>query len=267
MCKKVVMVVVVAAAAIGATFFGLRRRPASPDAAPPPGVDHEPACIGDRGCAVGKAEALAKLADRAAPGLYFDARALSAALARGDCEGATELAGGVERADVDRGHSAALAKAADAALLGREGFCSTAKRRALTAPPPDASVTLVRGACEGNCPVYEVTVRADGEVSFVGRGHVASMGTKLSRISPPRARELFDALERLSFSKLNAEYKSGISDAATATVSVTTGGRTQTASDDAACFGTESITTGLCYLERRIDEIARTERNVAPPKP
>jgi hypothetical protein len=48
--------------------------------------------------------------------------------------------------------------------------------------PPTQSIEISRGPCFGFCPVYDVRVRADGELSFEGRRHTAVLGTKERRV-------------------------------------------------------------------------------------
>lgn len=217
-----------------------------------------PACLGDKGCANDRAAALQKLAHDESSNLLYDSMALQAAYARDDCDAATELAGGIARYDVDRAKKPALAKAIDDALMGRLGYCAVAAKQNPAPPAPDAWIRLSRGACYGECPIYDLTVRADGVVSWEGKGFVAKMGSATRRIDPARARELFDAFARLSFDKGPAVYDSGISDTPTADLFIDHGGAggTHGVHDDATCFGGQSIKLGTCYLERRVDEVA-----------
>lgn len=253
----------VAVALAGGVAWWLKKRGGGPIAAPA-----APACLGDKACASARAAALQKLAHDEDADLLFDSMALQSAYARDDCDAATELAGGIERHELDRVKKPALAKAVDDTLMGRLGYCSVAAKSNPPPPPPDAWITLSRGACYGECPTYELTVRADGLVSWEGKGFVAKMGSATRRIDPARARALFDAFARLSFEKGPKEYDTGISDTATATLTISHGaaGGTFSVHDDAACFGSESIRLGTCYLERRVDEIAEARPWIEAPR-
>jgi hypothetical protein len=57
-------------------------------------------------------------------------------------------------------------------------------------------VTLERTACFGGCPVYRVSVAADGTVTFEGRAHVRQLGAASGRIPPAREEALISELER-----------------------------------------------------------------------
>jgi hypothetical protein len=51
------------------------------------------------------------------------------------------------------------------------------------ARPPVESITFETGACFGTCPVYQVTVRADGTGIFTGQRYTAVQGERRFRIS------------------------------------------------------------------------------------
>ncbi|MFZ5441301.1 MAG: DUF6438 domain-containing protein [Myxococcota bacterium] len=74
------------------------------------------------------------------------------------------------------------------------------------APPPPDELTLERTACAGSCPVYVLTVQADGHVHFVGVKDVALVGVREWRIEPAFARHLFGELERAGFFELAPRY-------------------------------------------------------------
>ena len=247
----------------GGLALWLKKRSGGPIAAPA-----APACLGDKACATGRAATLQKLARDESSYLLYDALALQAAYSRDDCDAATEVAGGIERYELDRAKKPALAKAIDDALMGRLGYCAVAAKSNPPPPAPDAWITLSREACYGECPIYDLTVRADGLVSWEGKGFVAKMGSATRRIDPAKARSLFDAFVRMSFEKGPPVYDSGISDTPTATLTISHGaaGGTYAVHDDASCFGKKSIDLGTCYLERRVDEIAEAMPWIEAPR-
>jgi hypothetical protein len=65
-------------------------------------------------------------------------------------------------------------------------LCASATVPALGAAP--ASISYETGACFGACPVYTVTVRADGSGRFEGRRFTAVAGARTFRITPGRYR-------------------------------------------------------------------------------
>ena len=56
------------------------------------------------------------------------------------------------------------------------------------ARPAVESITLETGACLGTCPVYQVTVRADGTGIFTGGRYTAVQGERRFRITRARYR-------------------------------------------------------------------------------
>lgn len=229
------------------------------------GLDQAPACIGDKSCVVHRVDDVSALAKGKRTDAYFVARAMHVALDHDDCDAATELAGGLERVDVNRATDKELADAVDRALLGRTGYCAVAARKPIEAPTPGSTVRLERGMCEGECPAYAVTITSEGEVTFEGAVYTGKKGTAKARIAAPRARELFDAFERMSFDKLPPHLGEGIVDYATATLTLKRGTTTITVADGASCFANDSIDRGACYLESLTDEIAETDKWVRMP--
>lgn len=75
---------------------------------------------------------------------------------------------------------------------------------------PDAaqidSITLERTACFGSCPVYSVTVRRDGTVSYKGESFVRVKGRRSRRISSSDFQQLADEVCRIGFFGFEDEY-------------------------------------------------------------
>jgi len=67
-------------------------------------------------------------------------------------------------------------------------------------------LTLRRTPCSGPCPVYEVTVRGTGEVSYFGEAHVSKMGAHTWEISERRSERLAEAFARARYARLQDEY-------------------------------------------------------------
>lgn len=236
------------------------------------------ACVGDRACAVARAERVRVAAkarrdegDPKRPVTVDEdearriGQAMRAALERDDCDAATELSSGLERLDVKRDRAPALADAIDDAVRGRLGYCATAVSRSLAAPPPGASVRLDRGGCDGPCAVYSLTVTARGDVTFEGTLFTAVHGVARATVPASRARELFDAFERLRFAQIGLDPTHVGAGNARATLTLDRGAVTTIASDGEACMSDWSIDRGVCYLENRTDEIAQSFKWVNVP--
>lgn len=230
------------------------------------GLDHAPACIDDKSCAVRRADRVSELGAPKNPESVLLSKALRVSLDNDDCDAATELAGGLERLDVSRATNAPLANAIDAALLGRKGFCAHKTRPTIDAPTPASSIRLERGMCAAGCPAYAVTITSEGEITFEGAVYTAKKGVAHAKVDAPRARDLFDAFERMSFRKRPANVGQGVVDVASATLTEKRGTTTVTVTDGAACSAADSIEEGLCYLEQRTDEIAATAKWVVIPR-
>lgn len=75
--------------------------------------------------------------------------------------------------------------------------------------PPDALpgvaviATMERTGCYGECPVYRLTVNADGSVVYVGTRWVKVLGRQVYKISEAQLAELQAAFERANFNQLH----------------------------------------------------------------
>ena len=135
-------------------------------------------------------------------------------------------------------------------------------------PPPDATISMSRMGCYGECPTYTVTLSADGTVSWHGHRFVAHEGEHTSRIDPAE----FAALWREAVAQHFDELPSGGHDDDSAStcpmyatdmpkVSVEIAGRgmTRRVLDDHGCVGHPRLHE-LRPLEHRIDDVAETHR-------
>src|SRR5436305_10435231 len=70
------------------------------------------------------------------------------------------------------------------------------------------SITLERTWCNGTCPIYTVTVRRDGTVTYDGEEYVKVRGHRSRRISSEQFQQLVREIQRIGFFKLKDEYTS-----------------------------------------------------------
>jgi hypothetical protein len=70
------------------------------------------------------------------------------------------------------------------------------------------SITLERTWCNGTCPIYTVTVRRDGTVTYDGEEYVKVRGHRSRRISSEQFQKLVREIQRIGFFKLKDEYMS-----------------------------------------------------------
>lgn len=64
------------------------------------------------------------------------------------------------------------------------------------APAEPFQVRLKRGACFGRCPVYELTLHADGRIEYLGRLNVAMTGERHGAVDPEAVNDLRQRLEQ-----------------------------------------------------------------------
>ena len=120
--------------------------------------------------------------------------------------------------------------------------------------PADLVIKLERTACFGNCPVYSVTIDAQGNVTYKGTRFVRVEGEQTDRIPTSAVATLLATAQRVAFFDLLDSYRAPISDLPTTYVTITANGRTKRVED---YFRAPA---GLKELEREIDEAARTGR-------
>lgn len=127
-------------------------------------------------------------------------------------------------------------------------------------PPAPAQgsivITLERTACFGFCPVYSVTLRDDGTVSYVGKQHVKVSGTHTWKIDPGAVRGLAQEMQDAGFFELQDEYRAMVTDHPTVRTSLAIGQRTKKVVDYVA--GPQKLKD----IEARIDEVAGTQKYV-----
>jgi hypothetical protein len=124
-------------------------------------------------------------------------------------------------------------------------------------------VRLERTACFGTCPIYSVTVRADGRVVFVGKRFVAATGVRRARLSKAKVSELRKAFSRARVFRLRDRYDDmTVSDLPSALLTVRLGERTKHVYH---YLGDSTAPKRLGRLECLVDRIARTSRWIGRP--
>jgi Domain of unknown function (DUF6438) len=79
-------------------------------------------------------------------------------------------------------------------------------------PTDITSVTLSRGMCYGECPVYEVTLRANGSASWKGVLSTSRLGRYKARLDPWEFCGLARFIERCGFFDWNDAYVMHVTD-------------------------------------------------------
>jgi hypothetical protein len=124
------------------------------------------------------------------------------------------------------------------------------------APPqqPDPVLaSLERTACFGTCPVYKLTIRADGRVDYHGEHFVKRKGDATGQLKPAQLAALRNAFARADYGKLADTYDHvSVTDAPSAITSFTDGAVTKTIRH---YLGDETAPAELEKLEDRIDQL------------
>lgn len=126
------------------------------------------------------------------------------------------------------------------------------------------SITLSRSPCFGKCPVYSVTVHADGRVEYDGDRWVSATGKHRGQTSKEALEKLADALNSRRI-PLIVDYRPGkpacgkpvTTDMPGATITIRKGGTTHTLYYYGGC---PNVPDWLPALARQIDSAAGSGR-------
>jgi Domain of unknown function (DUF6438) len=72
--------------------------------------------------------------------------------------------------------------------------------------PNFQSITLSRSDCYGKCPVYKLTVLANGKVQYVGSENVKVLGKAKSTLSKSQLEQLQEAINKVNYLSLKNQY-------------------------------------------------------------
>lgn len=124
--------------------------------------------------------------------------------------------------------------------------------------PTDMNVRLSRSACYGTCPVYTLTVVADGTVKFNGKEFTETIGRAQGRVDEEQLKALLQEFKVANFFDLDDEYTSGSckTDHPTVSTTLTINGADKTIEHDKGCDAPDELSA----LERRIDDIVGSDR-------
>jgi hypothetical protein len=98
----------------------------------------------------------------------------------------------------------------------------TQKRPAVVLPPKIRQISFERTYCFGTCPVYRVTINADGTVLFKGVAHVIRKGVYKGKIEPEEFKRLATVTEKLGFFGMKTYYGLGMTDLPSQIITVVT---------------------------------------------
>lgn len=136
---------------------------------------------------------------------------------------------------------------------------------AAPAPPADTIIaSLERTACFGYCPIYKVSIHADGRIEYHGEHHVKRKGDATGQLTAVQLAAVRDAFVAADYFKLADKYEDeSMTDAPSAITSFTDGGRTKTISH---YHGDMHAPKVLGELEIKIDNIIGIEKWIGTDK-
>jgi len=123
--------------------------------------------------------------------------------------------------------------------------------------PTDFLVTLERGPCFGTCPVYSLTVSADGTVVYDGMQFVEVEGEQTAALPAQQVEELANAIVSADFFSLEDSYAVSATDLPSITTMVTMQGLTKSIYHYGVGCGTDLDTAPpeLCEIEALLESI------------
>ena len=148
------------------------------------------------------------------------------------------------------------------AAIGVPGLAAGEGRPAEKTPFPaiadwgSLKISLERTACYGTCPYYNVEIRGDGTVTYMGVNFVAAKGVRTGHISEQALRRLYDAFAKADFFWTFDDYTAPITDLPTYTITLSYDGRSKTVEDYAGRH--VGMPKEITDLEDAIDAAAST---------
>ena len=126
--------------------------------------------------------------------------------------------------------------------------------------PADTKIVLERTACYGTCPIYTVTIDANGNTEFVGQDFVAVKGRQEKTIPVDNVASILAEVEKAKFFELNGRYDyQDWTDSPSAFIAITADGRTKRIEHYYGCkSANEQELKALTDLAKKIDEAAGT---------
>lgn len=113
-------------------------------------------------------------------------------------------------------------------------------------------ITLQRGQCLGQCPVYKLTIYGTGKAVYEGQKYVSTIGKKEYLISQEQVKQLVSEFDKARFFSLQNDYTGGPTDAPSTITSINIDGRTKTVDHYSV---SPNAPKELSELENKIDSI------------
>jgi hypothetical protein len=136
-------------------------------------------------------------------------------------------------------------------------FLAACQALLLETVPADFLVSFERGPCFGTCPVYILTVFADGSAAYNGVSFVAAEGHQNATLSPEQVADLYQAVLAADFFALEDRYEVAATDLPSILTTVTMNGQSKTVYHYGLGCGTDLdlAPPGLCQIEALLENI------------
>lgn len=85
--------------------------------------------------------------------------------------------------------------------------------------------SIVRTACFGTCPIYNMTIYSDGYVEYNGIRFVPKLGEQTGQIPVDQLQHFVDKANEIEFMEMEDEYDSPITDLPSATTTIVLNGK------------------------------------------
>lgn len=78
--------------------------------------------------------------------------------------------------------------------------------------PAESSISMEKTGCYGSCPIYTITIHADGRAEYNGRRFVKKEGAYRKTFSPKQTNALFQAFDSAGLHSYQDEYTAPVTD-------------------------------------------------------
>ncbi len=137
----------------------------------------------------------------------------------------------------------------------------TSTAPSLPSDTPYQSITLERTACYGTCPMYKVTISANGKVNYEGKDFVKVKGKAQTSLTTAQVKTLEKAIAEVKFFSFQNEYiadkdgcKAYMTDAPSAIITISSGKQTKSIHHYLGCEGQANLEQ-LTRFEDTIDTV------------
>ena len=92
--------------------------------------------------------------------------------------------------------------------------CKTQDKAISSNQSKDADIlfSLTSTSCMGECPVYELLIKTDSTIHFVGKKFTTIKGVASKKLSPSEYTKIITIIDEVTWSKLDDKYNSQMSD-------------------------------------------------------